>query len=338
MHFRNFRLAVAIAAGATVPTHCHAQQKGERIPDLLINDVAEAQIAMHPATAAVEPSSLAVAEIDLTKIDLDNAVDWLAEIADADPTSEEFAMPKSMVSGVLQSLRSAGAEKVYATGSLRSFFDGGPIVIIPCDDTVIVSGIVSMILNQQPEPAEWTMQTRGDTVIAGSRAAVERILKRQTATGIVSRTDLIRPLASGDHLDHTIVLALPTEERGELEAFWPDQMPESSPVQMSPRQMVQDVDRITLSFALPPEPQLRIVIETSEIAAAVRVEEVIGKALQAAPKIEPHVSLSINSANVEIRVAPNQIRKVIASMFGSRDQQSKDDGRTDQSDANDQRR
>lgn len=327
MLVRNLGLAVAIAAGATLPTDCHAQQKGEFIPDLLINDVAEAQIAMHPVAPIVESSSLAVAEIDLTKIDLDSAVDWLARITGADPKSEQLAMPQLMAAGVLQTLRSAGAEKVYAAASLRSYFDGGPVVIIPCDDTEIVGGILSMILSQQQSPDVWTMQTRGNSVIAGSKKAIERILGRTTDTEVEARGALVRPLFSGGRLDHTLVLALPTEQRGELQAFWPDQMPKASPIQMSPRQMVQDVNRILLSFDLPPEPNLHIVLETADIAAAVRVEDVIRSCLQAAPQLEPHVTLSINSGDVEIRVAPDQIRAVITTLIApiqAKGQQSQD--------------
>lgn len=310
-------LAACLLSLATFAT-CAAQDGRIEIRGDLINDLDQSAVALHPSTPYLEPSTALLAEIDLSKIDIDATMSWLQETAGV-PQSERG---NEMLGGFLQSLQGGGVEKVYATAATRSMFDGGPLLILPCDNTAVVSGLASVVLQQVPKEPAQKLHTGDGIVLAGAATTIDRVTKSEGA----ARPDLILPLKNEDRLDHAMVLALPREAREELVAFWPQSLPESSPVQASPRQIIKDIQRMIVSWTMPPEPKIEIVVEATDAGSADRVEQLV-KQLLAITGGENGVNVTVSVDVVKIESSASDfsdlVRKLLAPSRNRADQVTK---------------
>ena len=309
--------ATCLLCLATIATCMGQDGRGEVRGDL-INDLDQSAVALHPSTPYLEPSTVLLAEIDLSKIDVDATMNWLQETAGV-PQSERG---NEMIGGFLQSLQGGGVEKVYATAATRSMFDGGPLLILPCDNTAVVSGLASVVLQQVPKEPAQKLHTGDGVVLAGAATAIDRVTGSEGA----ARPDLILPLKREDRLDHTIVLSLPEEAREELVAFWPQSLPEGSPIQASPRQLIKDIQRIVVSWAMPPEPNVEIVVEATDAGGADRVQQLV-KQLLAITGAEAGVTATVKVDVVKIEADASEfsdlIQKLLAPSQKRADQRSK---------------
>ncbi len=171
----------------------------------LINDVDQSTVALHPATPFLESSSLLLADINLEKIDVSAVATWLHDVMEI-PDSAEDAQT---IRGFIDSLKGGGVSHIYVSGATRSPLDGGPVVIIPCQNPAVVQGLATVLIQQAPDPSQQKLHVGDKVVVAGAAKAVDRVVTREG----VDRPDLILPLQAADLLDHTFVVALPAEAR-----------------------------------------------------------------------------------------------------------------------------
>jgi hypothetical protein len=286
----------------------------------LINDVEQSSVARHPATAFIEVSTFAVLDIDLHQIDVKQAADWLLSLGigmQDEAASESIAM----VRGFIDSLKTAGVDHLYVTGSTRSILDGGPLVIVPCKNPTVVNGLASVIVQATSKDHPQSVHVGDQVVLAGAKSAVDRVL----AGGGTQRADLVLPLKDAGRLAHSLVLSLPAESRAELIALWPDRLPPQSPIQFSPRGMVQDIRHVVVSFRLPPEPQVRARIKTRDAAAAARVQGVLNQILERSPQAKDAVEVKVEIADVVLEATPEafvQIAQAVVAPARRNAQQS----------------
>ncbi len=322
----NVRIAVSIAIvlGAV---HASAQDQSSRpLPTappraVLINDVNEATVARHPLTPYLENSSAIVVDIDLTKVEPTEIAKWVGElVGNGSPKADEVrrgdvvnggegtifpndAATRQQVAiaeGVVGAFRNAGADHLYLSAAPRSWVDGGPLLVIPCENSAAVNGLVSMALGVLPkEPPQGTWIEPG-VFVAGAQAAIDRVRKQEPVT----RADLILPLTSSDRLDHMIVLSLPRNARDELAAIWPDRLPKTAPIQLSPQQLARDVEACVIEWSLPPDPQARITILTSDPESSRRIVLQLDRLQETFAAMDSlvHVNVDESMVRVELRV------------------------------------
>ena len=275
--------AVAVAAVLGIAGSAVAQEETQRPvvqPEpVLIDDVAQAKVAMHPARFYLEPSTVLIADIDLEAVASDAIAGWLAQRMSQPAGELQQSPPARAVDQVLTSLRQSGVRHAYVTLSTRSLVDQGPLVILPCDDPAKVKTVLQGLLAGVPESVGWGVRAEQDAVLAGPLPAIERV-RRATK---IRRPELLQKIASADQLDHHAVFSLPSESRQDLVAMWPDRAPKSSPIEFSPRQLAADLQSITLSWSLPPDPKVIAAIGATDAAAGERIQELIGEILQLAP-------------------------------------------------------
>ncbi len=292
--------ALTTAAFATSGT-------AQEVEAVLINDVDQATVARHSATPYMEASTLLVADVDVNKIDVAATIHWIIETIGGDREEESVATLR----GFLDSLKGAGAEHVFATAAARSPIDGGPVVIVPCENTAVVNGLGTVILQNFPKHTPLKVHVGDMVVLAGPTVALDRV----TASEGVQRPDLILPLKQAGLLDHTIVIALPDEARRDLAELWPESLPKDSPVQFSPRAMAKDISRIVISWRLPPEPEVIANIETPDADAAERVKQIFDKILGMAGEAKSSVKINVEVATVRLRASPEAFAKVVAGVI-----------------------
>ncbi len=273
----------------------------------VINDVDQSRVALHAATPFLESSSMMLADIDLEKVDFAAIASWLNEVAG---TPDSIGDVETM-NGFLASLRGAGVSHVYVTAATRSPIDGGPIVIIPCQNPPVVSGLATALTQQAPEGPPQKVHVGDKVVVVGPAAAVDRVVARQGA----ERPDLILPTKANDLLDHTIVISLPTEARKELSALWPVELSLAPlPEPIFPRQIASDILRIAVTFRLPPEPEMMVRIETANASAADRVKGLIDNALTMTGELKSLIEVNVDVANVNLVATPDAFFQIVSAV------------------------
>lgn len=268
----------------------------------LINDVDQSKVALHPATPYIEQSTLLIADFDLEKFNVEATSSWLNEMFGGAEGDGAAAMAR----GFVDSLKGAGVSHLYVTAATRSIVDGGPLVIVPCENPAVVQGLATVILQNAPKDPAQKVHMGDKVVLVGAAKAVDRVV----ASDGISRPDLILPLTAEDRLDHNIVIALPQQTRRDLVALWPDRLPDQSPLQFSPREIVADVSQIIVSLRLPPDPLMVVHVETTDAAAAGRVEKVLEDLIGMAGDVSPPIEIDVEIEDVTLRGSPEAFLKV----------------------------
>lgn len=247
-------LFFTLGAGATQPPDDSATAPEEMLNSLL------------------ERPSMLLIDIDLAKLNLEAMFDWSVQVA----SLGEFARPPQQIveraGGFIESLQSAGATHVYLSVATRSIHDGGPLIIIPCEDVAAVNGLAAMLIKTAGADTMLEVQTYPGLVLIGPTKVLNRMAVALSQGRSEAREDLVQPLVDPQRSDHTAVLSLVDSYREELIAIWPDSLPQAAELQLSPRQLVRDVRSITLTWDMPPEPMLQITIEATDATAAERVQ------------------------------------------------------------------
>ncbi|MGB7344101.1 MAG: DUF1559 domain-containing protein [Pirellulaceae bacterium] len=303
-----FRCMIALATVISIPVPLRSQELPVDLQPKtdLINDVQTSPIHYELLGRFIETSSVALGEFDLTKIDAHEIASFANQVTGQNQTRDHVERDSQPIQKVIDSLSSAGAEKVYLIASLRSVADGGPLVVVPCDNPAAVDGVVSNVLKSTSAPEQFVTHVGEDALLLGPQVAIDRALVNKGAD-----SDLLKLLKRGEKLDHTICIVFPSEVRTELAVFLPDQMPDSVPVKFSPRQLVSDLENLQLTWAFPPKGNLRGQVKTSDGSAAERVEAVLKNALSVVPELSQAVSISVDDDSVGIKSTPAQFTQLI---------------------------
>ncbi|MEE2938291.1 MAG: DUF1559 domain-containing protein [Planctomycetota bacterium] len=277
--------------------------------DETLREVDGVGVAEHPVTPFMESSSAVLAEIDLDKVDFPVMLNWIQESFGLN----QLPLPpaaSNAVSGLIGSLKNAGANRLYICVSTRSFFDRGPVFVIPCENTAVVNGLAAMIV--QNAPAEFGLKSHvGDgVVLVGPLAAVDRIIRPKGQM----RSDLLAPVLGDEHLDHTLVIALPEEGRQDLAALWPAQMPPELLASFSPRQMIQDLERLMVSWRFPPTPEIHARFECSGSVAAKRLELILRNLVAKFPPLQKEMKIRIDRTTIQCKVDPLTLVKLVGQV------------------------
>lgn len=291
-------------------------RQGTPVSSGVINDVDEATVRMHPATPFMERSSLVLVDVDLTKINVDAMLAWLQQSLGFGEIPARMQATGAAANGFLTTLKAAGADRLYVGASTRSFFDRGPIVVIPCDDTAAVKALASAALQGVPADLNLTTHVGDGLVLIGPAATVQRVLDAED----IERADLILPTKL-QSLDHSLVISLPKEAREDLVALWPESMPAEFPLQFSPRALADDVRRFVISWRLPPEPAINVRIECEEMKSAVRVSGLLDRAKALVPQLNGLMEVKVDKSIVNLTAEPQAFAKMLGAVTSStRDQ------------------
>ncbi len=279
---------------------------------LLINDVIQAKAATHLMTRYLEKSSAVVVDIDVSKLDVQKAVQWLQE--NFRPARENPLPPEqlAMATGFVESLKTAGVSNLYLTASTRAIFDGGPLVVIPCEKPQAVLGLAALVVQGVPKKLNYVANVLENVVVVGPEGAVDRVLAGRG----FARPDLILPLLNAERADHLAIISLPAEAKKDLAALWPDQLPNAPELEISPRALIEDVDSVRISWDLPPQPRMVANIITTSADGTARVESAIKQLRAMSPQATRAVETATTGATVSLEVTPERIGKLLEEMTG----------------------
>ncbi len=242
----------------------------------------------------VEPTTVAVVDVNMKSIDSKVTLDWVGKLIDAevDPTLT------GMASTVVAAFHGAGVEHAYLLLSTQSISDGAPVVVIPCEQPKNIEGFLAMFVQNSPPNAKLALRITEGVAFVGPEAAFNRMALAKPTP----RPDLLEPLTTKrDAIDDNLklVISLPKDSRSQLVTFWPNEI-KLDDVAFSPKQMVEDVDRVVAMTSLPPLAGLTVHLQTSSLAAAERINQVLDQFGKLAPEIAAQVARTIDERGVTL--------------------------------------
>ncbi len=258
----------------------------------------------------VEPSTVAVVDVNMESIDSKVVLDWAGKLVDAevDPTLS------GMASTVIAAFQGAGVKHAYLLLSTQSMSDGSPVVVIPCDHPKNIEGFLTMFVQNSPPDAKLTIRITDGVVFIGPETAFNR-MALATPT---PRPDLLEPLAAKSDANGgkvTVVFSLPEESRKQLVTFWPNEFTVADTISLSPKQIMEDVDRVVAMSSLPPLNGLNIHLRTNSSAAAERTNQVLDQFAKLAPEVAAQVQRTVSDQGVTLVANADAIHESLGKLL-----------------------
>tara|TARA_R110002049_G_scaffold2750_2_gene21566 strand:- start:384441 stop:386054 length:1614 start_codon:yes stop_codon:yes gene_type:complete len=299
----------------------------------LINDVDESKAKWHPVMPGLDRSDFVLVEIDVAKLEPMATLRWLQKITgpfSMSANSDEDARARAANAQQVLSSEPFELEEdshVYLSVSWESISRREWFSVVPMFSPLHRKGtrLFGTVINNlfAPDPPLQINPSVEERREVFSRA--RKLLNPGSSEG---RSDLVDPLHRPWDYSHTAVLSLPESAKAELIAFWPDRLPRSFPVDFSPKQVMDDVDRIVVGFDLPTaspnetvehgdssektqDGRLHVRIEASDIQACQRLREVIDKLFAAADVSRPLGRVTSNGSLLIVDIDPIALVKLV---------------------------
>jgi hypothetical protein len=183
----------------------------------------DADAAAKTVAPFLDDRTVAVAHVDLTRLDVDTLAKQLAALTGF--KLEEFGDEMKIVDDTLQALRKAGAKDVFVVTSLTDLPNEPPFVVLPVDNDADARAILALApkIGQRPgSEATFGFEQIGKAVIVGSDTVRKRLktLKPQARPEVAMAF-----AASGDGIARAVIFAT-TDTRKILEETLPDLPPD----------------------------------------------------------------------------------------------------------------
>jgi hypothetical protein len=250
---------------------------------LSIHSVAAQEAAkLDPIIVAyLETSTVAIAHVDLSKVDVPTVVDWANKLSGEAP--EQTMTVKLFGTALVRSLVDAGVTHAYATASLLGIAQGGAALILPCREPAAVKTLVETFVAQAPKELSYKVFAIDGLVVVTTRAIWARIESKPDA----GRESLLAAIQPGIAHAAAVAINLPQALQQEVAQVWPDRLPDEAPVQLSPKQLMNDWQAICFTVDLPPAASVSAVISCESPESARRTHDLVERLRT---KLSPPVS------------------------------------------------
>jgi len=260
------------------------------------------------------------AEVDIAALDLTANLAFVEKL-----TGKKFpADLANMLRDFTNTMMKAGVDKCYliaTPGSIAEMLwrlqqnaNGNgisPLIVLPCKEPDQVQAALETLtqnLGYTTSPLQIQKTSAANTdgqsfVLLGNSDKAMRAAN----TAQPQRDALQAARMSSNLLTHKLAFSLPAETRRDLIALWPDKMPPSFPIRLSPRAMVQDITWIVVSADLPPAPALQIQIKTVSKEAVQRVKNAISASLALTGPVEKNFRWTTTDKILTLEVDPEPL-------------------------------
>lgn len=128
----------------------------------------------------LERSTMLLVDLDLNKVEVASAFAWVMQRLGGAEENPAAHAPPPVVEGVIRSLRSAGVQHLYIIVPTQVIHDGGPLVVIPCEDAQAVEGLAAALLSSSKADAVLKVRRQAGRVLIGPHPRFDRL---DAATG-----------------------------------------------------------------------------------------------------------------------------------------------------------
>lgn len=219
----------------------------------------------------LDTQTVAVAHVDLTRIDAVKLLSWVAEVGGLE--KKEIVLPQLFLRSWLADLTKAGGKEIYVVGSLADLPIEPPLVIVPLAADADAQA-VRRVLERINALKELHFETRDQVLFGGSEEARKRLRNAKPAV----RPELAKAFAvAGDTTAQLILMPTP-DTRRVVEELLPELPPQIGGG--STRPLAQGFRWAVLGVDLPPKPSLRLVIQSPDAASAGQLKELLSRVVR----------------------------------------------------------
>jgi hypothetical protein len=292
----------------------------------------------------VDPQTVIVAHADLARVDLDALVQQVAAAGQLDAREAEGL--RRELGGWLPDLARAGGKELYAGFSLADLTAGPPFFVVVPLAAGADAAAVRRELGRGKLPGALRFDTRGRAVVGGSAGTLKRLGTLRPGP----RPELARAFAAAGDTAAQVVLLPPADTGRVLDELLPTLPPELGGG--SSRPLAHGLRWAAFGVDLPPQAELRLVVQASDADAAraldgllVRARDALGRLRDVreilpdfdkvagllAPRVEGDhvvVTVSVKEARAvlprvrqlaERRAAVNNLRQLASAMHNYAD-------------------
>lgn len=212
-----------------------------------------------------------VAHVDLTRIDADALLNWVAEVGGL--KTNEIEEPRRELRGWLADLTKAGGKEMYVVVSLADLPMGPPLVVVPLAAGAD-AGSVRRVLNRFKDFEPLHFETLDQVLVGGSAGARKRLRGAKPA----ARAELVKAFtAAGDTTAQLLLLPTPDTRRvvDELLPALPPQVGGGST-----RPLTHGLQWAALGMDLPPKLSLRLLMQSPDADSAGKLKDLLAQILK----------------------------------------------------------
>lgn len=225
------------------------------------------RLAANDLDRYLESTTVAVAQVDLARVDLPATTKFVQanfpDIIDA----QSINGIQLVASGLIQSLRSAGVTKVYATLSTLELTQGHVALIVPCSKPAAAREPLDAILALLPANLGYKVHLNSDSVIV----ATDPVWNRLSELPKAERRALSLAVDQVANNSVSIVVNVREELRNEVISVFPERLPTGWPIAFSPKAVMEDVATLQFAVQTPPNVRANLSANCSDGNAAIRV-------------------------------------------------------------------
>jgi len=229
----------------------------------------------------LDHETLAVARVDLRKIDVAAAVKTLGEIAPAEDAEFAKRLPafEQMGSGLLQALKQAGIDELYLVFSLSDLRPGTPPLFVVASlkagaDAVKTGQVLREALRME------ATDERDGKIVAGAQATIDRLKKLQPTP----RPEIVKGFQRTGDAALQVIVAPSDDTRRVLREMLP-RLPDEVGGG-SGKMLAEGLQWAAVSVQAPPQLSLTAIVQSKDADAAAALRGMIVSALQLVGKQE----------------------------------------------------
>jgi hypothetical protein len=225
----------------------------------------------------LDDRTVAVAHVDLTRLDVDALADKIAALTKLKP--DDLAEPKKVAAEVAQALTKAGVRDAFLVVSLADLPNEPPFVVLPLEKGADVKAILALTpkmgdVKSYSLPPKYEFERIGDAAVLGGEATRKRLkdLKPEPRPEVAKAF-----AASGDGVARAALFA-PTDARKVLEETLPDLPPDLGGGSI--KVLTRGLQWVALTVDAPPKLTVRGIVQASDKDAAKALHELLTRAVK----------------------------------------------------------
>ncbi len=219
----------------------------------------------------VDEQTVAVAHIDLSRIDADAILDWAVEVGRLD--KKDLEEPRRGLRDWLTDLTKAGGKDLYFVISLADLPNDSPLAVVPLAAGADAEA-VRRVLNRAKDLGRLRFEKFGQALIGGSETARKRLRNDRPA----ARPEIAKAFAAaGDTTAQLLLLPTP-DTRRVLNELIPELPPEVGGGSIRP--LTQGLLWASVGVDLPPKLSGRLIIQSPDANAARALRDFLARLLK----------------------------------------------------------
>ncbi len=233
----------------------------------------------------LEPSTICVARIDLEKLDLPACLQALQEEVPGVLPPQAVGGVQAAVGAAVQGLRGAGARELYVTLSTIELTTGKAVLVVPADNVDRVAEQLRNLIGILPPAMGYSVhQIPGAAV-----ACTDEFWNRRQSKTAFDTSHVMRAIEDQADMHLSINIAVRDSLRQSVADIWPEQLPSSLPVPLSPKQLMSDLRVLQIGLVSPPELRFEAGINCVDATSATRtdttLQDLLGRVAVSIPKL-----------------------------------------------------